>query len=131
MDLDFLIRVRRTSLLTSIVLFPVISVYFGWAVGAGWLVAGVWSVVNIHFTGVLMRAVVTYPKRSRTRIVLISLVKFPLLYAIGFLLLRSGMFSVPGAMAGFLWPLTVIVLKAAGRIVLGMDKSVEGAPTHR
>jgi len=131
MDLEFLIRVRRTSLLTGIVLFPVISLYFGLAVGAGWLVGCVWSVVNLHFIGVLLRAVLTYEKRDRVRITIISLVKFPVLYAIGFLLLASGVFSVPGAMAGFLWPFTVIVLKAVGRLVLGMDKGVEGITTHR
>ena len=122
MDLEFLRRMRKTSLISGLVLFPVVSTYFGWAHGASWLIGCVWSVLNIHFTGILVEAVVTYPKRSRTRIALISLAKFPALYAVGFLFLQSSVFSVPSLLAGFFWPLTVLLLKAIGRVVLGLDR---------
>ena len=56
------------------------------------------------------------------RVVLIMFVKIPVLYGVGFLLLKSGL-AIPALLAGFIWPLSIIVMKAMGRMVLKMDKA--------
>ena len=120
MGLEFLQRVRRTAVITGLILFPVITLYLGLAAGAAWVLGVAWSLVNIYFIGLLVRFTYVDGKKQRMRAVLILLVKVPVLYLIGFLLLRSSLPEL-GLLAGFMWPLAVIALKSAARLVLGLD----------
>jgi hypothetical protein len=123
---EFLQRVRRTAVITGLILFPVIALYLGLAAGAAWVLGVAWSLVNIYFIGLLVRFAYVDGKKQRLRAALILLVKVPVLYLIGFLLLRS---SLPdfGLLAGFMWPLSVIVLKSVARLILKLDDQKNAA----
>ena len=120
MGLEFLQRVRRTAVITGLILFPVITLYLGLAAGVAWVLGVAWSLVNIFFIGLLVRFTYVDGKKQRLRAALILLVKVPVLYFVGFLLLRG---SLPdfGLLAGSMWPLSVIALKFAARLVLKLD----------
>jgi hypothetical protein len=123
MDLDFLSRVRKTTIIIGIPLAIVISFYWGLSVGGGWVAGIVWSLVNLHFIGSLVKKVVTAGDRNVPGIVITMFIKFPVLYAAGFLLLWNGYLSVIGLVAGFTWPFFVLTMKGLGRYYLKLDET--------
>jgi hypothetical protein len=125
MGLEFLNRVRRTSLITAFVLYPVISIHWGLASGGAWLLGCGWSLVNIYVISLLVGTMCADPKNHGIRLIAIILIKIPALYTVGYILLKSGYFPVPVLFAGFMWPLSVIVLKALGRLALRLDDRAE------
>ncbi len=118
MGLEFLLRVRKTSLITGLVLFPVISTYIDLGSAAAWGLGIIWSLVNIYFIGLLVKVTCSGADKQRLRAALIFLVKVPVIYLTGFLLLTSGRLPVIGLLAGFMWPLVVIVLKSSALVIV-------------
>ncbi len=118
MGLEFLLRVRKTSLITGLVLFPVISTYIDIGSAAAWGLGIIWSLVNIYFIGLLVKVTCSGADKQRLRAALIFLVKVPVIYLTGFLLLTSGRLPVIGLLAGFMWPLVVIVLKSSALVIV-------------
>jgi hypothetical protein len=104
------------------VLSCAIAVYWDVAAGAGWFLGLSWSLVNLHLIGLIVEAMLSKGPIRRLRTVAVLVLKVPVLYAIGFVLLSTGWFSVASLLAGFIWPLAVILLKALGRIALRMDE---------
>lgn len=125
-DNDFLRRVQKSSIGFGLVLAAPLALKFGLAAGAGWIAGIVWSLANLAATGSVIRKVVTLEPRDRMSIVKSLVIKFPVLYAIGFGLLAMGL-PVHAILAGFVWPLLVAVLKAAGRSYLGLDAATGGS----
>lgn len=119
MDQDFLRRVRKTSLLLAIFLSPMAATYLGLGFAAGWLLAVGWSLVNLILIGELVSNILVARKKINVRTAFLLLAKFPLLYAVGLLLLNY--FYTPALLSGFLWPFFVATMKALGRAVLRMD----------
>ncbi len=56
-----------------------------------------------------------------TSLLVLGLLKFPLLYLAGYFILAAGTYPVSAPLLGFALPLAVIVLKAGGRLLLGID----------
>ncbi len=121
MGLEFLDRVRKTSLLSGLLVSVVLMVYLGLPFAAAFSLGCAWSLINLHVIGVLVRLVLSDPKEHQFQIVAVMLIKIPALYGVGFVLLWCGVFPAVGLLAGFGWPLLVAFLKAAGRLLLGMD----------
>ena len=120
-DLDLLRRVRKATLVTGVPLAIVIAFHWGLFSGAAWAAGIAWSLVNMLFTTHLVKQVVTTGERPVLSIVATVLVKFPVLYAVGFLLLWNGRLPVAGLMAGFTWPFFVLSMKGLGRYYLRLD----------
>jgi len=118
---DFLDRVRKTSIAAGLVVSFVVWIYKGpWPALA--LITGcAWSLVNLHVLRLLVLQVTNDPGKHKLRIAAVLAVKVPVLYAIGYVLLTTGRLPTVGLLAGFTWPLVVVVLKAAGRLLLGLD----------
>ena len=122
---DFLARVRRTAIVVGLLLFPFIAAYAGWREGAAWVLGGGWSLVNLYVIGLLVEVVLRGAGTKPGRFVLVAFVKVPVLYTIGFVLMKIQL-PLTWLLAGFLWPLAVIVLKTAGRLVLRLDSRGAG-----
>jgi hypothetical protein len=124
MDLRFIRRSIGTTLaLTGLAFLALLSLgrpVWAWGVGMG----SVWACLNwILISGLVERLLTNKRKlsrRSKIRLGVLLLIKFPVLYGAGYLLLRLG-FPVPALLAGFWIILGVVVAKAAGRLILGMD----------
>lgn len=123
MNLDLLIRVRKTSLLIGLPMGAVIATYWGLPAGGGWVAGLAWSLVNLYFIGSLVRKVITTGDRNVPAVVATVFIKFPVLYAAGFLLLWNGYLSVAGLVAGFTWPFFVLMMKGLGRYYLKLDET--------
>lgn len=123
MDLEFLARVRKSAIITGGVLALPIASYWGLAAGGAWIAGVAWSLVNLHFITAVVRSVITADERIRKRIIGLVLIKFPVLYGVGFLLLWPRWLPAAGLVAGFSWPFAVLFLKAAGRVWLKLDET--------
>lgn len=121
MEFEFLQRVKRTSVITGLILFPVWAAYLNMNTALGWLFGGAWSLINIF---AIKRLVVLTCQDNvkRLHVYISAFAKVPVLYAAGFFLLKSGL-PIPALLAGFMWPLSIVVLKASGRMILRMDQS--------
>lgn len=69
---------------------------FSW--GAGFLSGNLWAAANFLFTVGLFK--IAASEKNKAKLAAILLVKFPLLYLIGFLLLTSGFFPLSSLLAG-------------------------------
>ncbi|MDD2752700.1 MAG: hypothetical protein PHN59_06170 [Candidatus Omnitrophica bacterium] len=72
----------------------------------GFLTAFVWSALNFFFTSRLLRALII--DKSKAKVLLILLVKFPVLYFVGYLVLASRRFPLSSILVGLI-PILVIV----------------------
>ena len=118
MGLEFLARVRRTSILLGAVASLVLASYFGMARGLGMLAGLAWSLVNLLLleklvTGTTGEARGTVAGVRRTAVGLLGM---PLLFVAGALLLQK--LPALWLVIGFSVPLAVIVLKAATLLLL-------------
>lgn len=66
-----------------------------------------------------------------TAVIILALIKFPLLYTSGYFLMKVEVFDIKHLVYGFSTVLLIIILKAAGRLLLGLDKSGNGSPVNK
>lgn len=125
MGYEFLARVRKSSIIFSLILFPVLSTYLGIEFGAGWLIGVAWSLLNMYAITGLIKSIFVPAGKSYLRIGLVFMAKFPVLYVAGFVALVCGYFPVTALLAGFIWPFFVMSMKALGRVYLKMDEADE------
>ncbi len=126
MGLEFLTRVRKTSIISGALVTLIMLVYTGAAPAGAFGLGCAWTLVNLRVLTLLVRLILKDGKRQNTRIAIVTLIKIPVLYAAGYLLLKSGVLPVMALLSGFVWPLFVVFLKAGGRLVLGLDNSERG-----
>jgi hypothetical protein len=126
MGLEFLTRVRKTSVVSGALVTLIMLVYTGPATAGAFGLGCAWTLVNLRILTLLVRLILKDGKRQNTRIAIVTLIKIPVLYAAGYLLLKSGVLPVMALLSGFVWPLFVVFLKAGGRLVLGLDNTERG-----
>ena len=94
---------RNVSVLGLGMTFIVSLVLFllkGWAWASGTMVAGLWVFLNSYFLYQLLEISVHPKPGQNQKILLLSIVKFPVLYLIGFFILRTRVFPVYGVLTG-------------------------------
>jgi len=134
MNLGFIRRSIETALVLTGLSFLVLVALgrsgWAWSMGLG----SVWACLNWLLISALVRILLVRDRklsgRSKVRVALLMLVKFPLLYGAGYLLLRQGL-PVLGLLSGFWIILGVVIAKAAGRLIMGMDPVPQSGPACR
>jgi hypothetical protein len=130
--LEFITRVIKTSLVVSLIQLPFISLYFDYRFSLGIVLGCLWGVMNLHFMRSLVVCYTHLSGRNKRRLLLLLLVKVPLLYFGGYLLLRFDLFPILSLLTGFTLVFVVILLKALGRWLLSLDGfRVEGSLLDR
>jgi len=121
---EFINRVIKTSLVVSALGFLFVTVYYNFKFGAGILVGTIWGCANLYFLTNLITEIFSPGKEVRKgKVLLIALVKFPLLYLIGYVLLMVKFFPPISLVSGFTLIFLVMFLKALGRWVLSLETS--------
>jgi hypothetical protein len=121
---EFIHRVIKTSLVVAALGFLFITVYYDFRSGAGILVGTIWGCANLYFLTNLITEIFSPGKEVRKgKVILIVLVKFPLLYLIGYVLLIIKYFPAVSLVSGFTLIFLVMFLKALGRWVLSLETS--------
>ena len=121
---EFIHRVIKTSLVVATLGFLFVTVYYDFRFGAGILVGTIWGCLNLYFLTNLITQIFSPDKEvKKGKVILIVLVKFPLLYLIGYVLLMIKYFPAVSLLSGFTLIFLVMFLKALGRWVLSLDGS--------
>jgi len=130
--LEFLDRVRSSAIVSGLIVSLIVLVYLGWPFAGAFALGCAWSLVNLYAIRVLVRLALFDPQEHQLQIAAVMFFKIPALYGIGFLLLWCGLFPATGLLAGFGWPLLIVLLKAGGRLLLGLDdpKSLFSGPNN-
>ena len=123
MDADLLRRVRKTSLISGLVMAIPVAFYLGWLPGTAFLAGIAWSLANLMAIHSIVSRVLTTGKRDTPAIMIAMGIKFPVLYAAGAAMLVLLKLPVMWWMAGFGWPFFVAVMKSVGRIYLRLDET--------
>ncbi len=122
MGLEFITRVVKTSVIVSLIQLPFVAIYFDYRYGLGIVLGCLWGVVNLHFLRSVVVCYTNLSGRSKRQLLLLLLLKFPLLYLVGYLLLKWSLFPVLSLVVGFTLIFAVILLKALGRLLLSLDE---------
>lgn len=125
MDLRFIDRVIKTTLILAAFLFPFFALYIRMNFALAVLFGALWGCLNLLAIRIIVVSLLTPHKKNVTLGLIILLVKLPVLYGIGYLLVTSNYLSIGGLLWGFSGILIVIVLKALGRMYLGLDNKVK------
>lgn len=121
MGLEFITRIIRTTAILALLAAMAIAVYYDWEFAVGLLIGSAWGLANLYMFKLLVTEAIS-PEKTRTNlIVILMLIKFPLLYVGGYLLIDWGYFSIYSLLAGFSLMFLVTILKVAGRMMMGMD----------
>ena len=122
-QIDLLRRLQKTSLIVGVILSIPFATYWGIGAGSAWVTGIAWSLINIKFITTIIENVLTLGERDTRKIVLAMVLKFPVLYVVGYILLRNDFFPVIWLVAGFTWPFFVLFMKGAGRAYLKLDQT--------
>ena len=121
MGLEFLKRVQSATAVVGALAFVLVSVYYDMSWGWGILVGCAWGIANFWALTRVLTAVLTLDGVQKQRALVFAAIKFPVLYVIGFLALRSEWFPPIALLVGFSLLFLVVLLKAAGRAFMHLD----------
>ena len=108
---DLLEKSIKLTLILVVIMALGFSLMHQWRFGAGLLVGASWSVINFFFLLNLLKIAIL--KRSPLKLSLLLLVKFPVLYLVGFLILVSKFFYLSSLLFG-----SVLIILVAGAMLL-------------
>ena len=121
MGLEFITRIIKTTSVVALMVALFGSVYYDWQPSLGFLAGATWGLLNLYLIKSLVTEAITTGKPRKWVAIGIGVVKFPVLYFAGYLLLDLGYFSPVSLLAGFSLLFVVAVLKVLGRLILKMD----------
>ena len=116
MRIDSIYRAIKISFVLAFVGFLFVTRACGMAFGLGFLAGAVWSALNFWGLASLIRSALA-EEPDKKKILLLFLLKFPVLYGVGFVIVFYTGVDVLGVLVGFSLPLVVVVLKSGGRIM--------------
>jgi hypothetical protein len=119
--LEFIYRTLRTTGIVLLIVCPFLLYYFGLWPTLAVFSGGVWGILNLWFIMHLVRVTVKPGSVDKPKVIGLMLYKFPVLYLSGYFLLKVQQFNPALLLIGAGSVLAVMVLKAVGRIMLGLD----------
>ena len=120
-DIGFIDRTIKTSGMVLLIAFVFGMYFYGFWRGLAFFSGGVWGVINKMFLKDLIQETFTAGEINTSAVALTALIKFPLLFVAGYFLVTVEMFDIKILVAGFSLILAVMLLKALGRLLLGLD----------
>lgn len=131
MGMEFLDRSLRTTSILLLIFLPFGLYYFGVFPTLAVFSGGVWGIINLVFISALVRTVLRQGNVNRLRALGLALIKFPLIYASGFFLLKIPQFDPLFLLIGSSAVMAVIVLKVMGRAMMHLDDNpLENKVSH-
>jgi hypothetical protein len=124
MNLEFIDRIIKTSLILIAIVFPFAAFYIKLSFAVAMLLGCLWGCANLFLIRILVTKTLGAKIRSKFWIVAIIFFKFPLLYFCGYLLLKwayLGPNGPYGLLLGFTAIFIVTVLKVVSRSILKAD----------
>jgi len=129
MELEFINRVIKTTLILAVIALIAVGFYYGLPYGLGIFAGAVWGCVNLFFLKQLVRNWLVAGPKDHLKIYTILGIKFPLLYLAGFGLLKIKYLPAFNLLLGFSLIFVVIFLKGLGRLFLEKSQAKEKSKT--
>lgn len=123
MGMEFLDRSLRTTSILLLIFLPFGLYYFGVFPTLAIFSGGVWGIINLIFIAALVRTVLRQGNVNKLRALGLGSIKFPLIYASGYFLLKVPQFDPLFLLIGSSAVMAVIVLKVLGRAMLQLEDS--------
>jgi len=120
-DLKFVDRVIKTTLILAAVLFPFFALYIKMNFALSVLFGAIWGALNLLGIKIIIISLLPGPSRKPVLGFLVLFLKLPVLYLIGYFLVTWRYLSVYGLLWGFSGIFIVALLKVLGRMYLGLD----------
>jgi len=116
MDKELIERSIRVSLMITILFAPFAFLYFGYHAAWGFVAGAGWNIANVYLLSRLVMNLITPLPSGKQKIsgAMAGVFKFPVLYGIGYGIIRYTDVSPYGILAGFSLILAVFALKALG-----------------
>jgi len=117
MNRDFITRSLRVSLIITLLFVPFLFLYLGQSAAWGFIAGAAWNILNVYLLSQMITRLVVPANANHAdkgTAALAGLLKFPVLYGLGYVFVRYTNASVYGILAGFSLILIVFVLKALG-----------------
>jgi hypothetical protein len=127
-DLKFIDRVIKTTLVFAALIFPFLAVYMRMNFALAVLFGAIWGALNLLGIKIIITRLLVPEKADWAVGLAVIFLKLPVLYFIGYLLVTWEYMSVPGLLWGFSGILIVAVLKVASRAILGLDDKKSAGP---
>lgn len=122
---EFILKLSKTSFWLTLLLFSFSILYGGLSFATGFLIGALWNIVNLWILARIIAIFLSLSKegKRKKKVAFLFVLKFPVLYGLGYLTVRYGGFSAVGLLCGFSLPFTVIIFKALGRsLTYGMPE---------
>lgn len=113
---NFLVRTGLVALVTGVLIGLCVAWLWGWRSGAGFTVAVLWSLANFAVLAALLREITSREGIHKGRVAAWAALKVVGLYGLGVWILFQQWFPPIAVMAGFTWPLAVVLLRSLGAI---------------
>jgi len=130
LGLEFIDRVIKTTLVFAVLSAPFLMLYFSISFGLSVLIGVVWSVLNLWAIKYIIISLVKQGKRHIKLGLIILFLKIPVLYGLGYFLLKWEYLSVGGLLWGFFGILIVSTLKSISRGILNLDRKISNVETQ-
>jgi hypothetical protein len=128
LDMDFMRRVYRTSLVLILLVGGIVWEGFGPKAGLGWLVGSLISLIGVIGTDLSVKRFINPDSNSVGGLLGVSCAKLlvMILLVIGtFVAAKKGWINLLWALPGFAVPHAVILLKLAGQRIVAMNREAE------
>lgn len=121
MGIEFIMRTLKTAGALSLLVLIFGTSYYGFYPSLSVFTGMIWGMVNLYFLSLLVRSTLKPDGVEMKTALVLLLIKFPLLYITGYLMVTSDFFKPILLLVGFTMVLVVMVLKAVGRTILNLD----------
>ena len=121
MDIKFIDRIIKATLILALILFPFFALYIKLNFALSVLFGAVWGSLNLLAIKIIVVSFLPAEKRNLILGFGVLFIKLPVLYFVGYLLVTWKYLSIGGLLWGFSGIFIVAFLKVLGRTYLGLD----------
>lgn len=125
MNLEFVNRIIKTSLILAGIMFPFLAIYLRVSFAAAYLLGCLWACLNLIAIKFLITQIITPNPKNKVFIILFMFVKFPVIYFLGYLLVVWSYPPIYGLLWGFSSILIVTLLKVVSRAILQKSSNIQ------
>ena len=123
MEIEFINRIIKISLIVAGVIFIVMILLVDFPTALGFLAGTLWGCLNLFLLKHLIQNLLVIGTRSYLKIYTIVGLKFPLLYLVGYGLLRIKELPILSLVMGFSFIFVMIFLKGLGLLLTQKTQS--------
>ena len=120
MEKEFINKSLKVSTIVAIIFAPFLFVYFGASVALGFMAGAAWNIVNVFLlhwvltTTLSPAAANNENKNKKMWGAIAGILKFPVLYGAGYIIIKYTNLSLYGILVGFSLLLIVFILRVSG-----------------